>query len=73
MKRSQFESYRSKVVALVKKKGIDAIGEYSSNVGVPLVYLYEFVGEATNDYDLREHCDFKVTMLRDYYKGLYNE
>lgn len=70
-KREEFKDQKDLVLKYVKKNGLDKIGEFAVFTGVPLIYLYEFILEDTNDHKVKEHCNFKIKTLRNFYGGIY--
>jgi hypothetical protein len=61
------ETSRKDVIKHFNKKGIDGIGEFCACYMVSLVDAYEIVKEYTDDFDIKQECEFKINTLNRFY------
>ena len=65
-------NYKDSVINIFETRGFDGITEFSSLVGVPLVYCYSFVQQYSTDKDVVEYCILKIKNLKAFYgEGIF--
>lgn len=62
-----FLNQKEGVIKYFKKKGVDSstVSEYCSMVGLPLIVVYEFIGDEMSEY--KDFCNDKIHGIKDFY------